>query len=92
MMGARAGRKGSRSYNLLTVGVGAWRKYLDKKRRKAAKKFAIDEEMRAWQQAAAEAYWRIEQETGDPECKCGLIIPDKAACRCGCCNEENREK
>jgi hypothetical protein len=43
-MGAKAGRKGARSYNLLTYGVGAWRKYLDKTRRKSAKKKAIEEQ------------------------------------------------
>ena len=43
-MGAKAGRKGARSYNLLTCGVSKWRKYLDKKRRKAAKRKAIKEQ------------------------------------------------
>ena len=43
-MGAKAGRKGARSYNILTCGVGAWRKYLDKCRRGTAKKAAIKEQ------------------------------------------------
>lgn len=44
-MGARAGRHGARSYNLLTCGRGSWRKYLDKTRRKTARNFAINEQL-----------------------------------------------
>ena len=66
-MGAKAGRKGARSYNLLTCGKGAWRKYLDKKRRKSAKKAALDEELKAWLVVNAEAYWRTMEEVEKDE-------------------------
>jgi hypothetical protein len=81
-MGAKAGRKGARSYNLLTCGVGAWRKFLDKTRRKSAKKAAIDEQ---------DITYHWDPLHGDWECTCGLITPDAEACRCGCghcCPEE----
>jgi hypothetical protein len=83
LMGAKAGRKGGRSYNILTYGAGWWRKYLDKTRRKSAKKFAIDEQ-------DIDYHWDAKH---DPECICGLIEPNKAACRCGCglcCPEDTK--
>ena len=93
-MGAKAGRKGARSYNLLTCGAGWWRKYLDKTRRKSAKRFAIEEQ--ETDRPCVEHsdptcrcddpdYARTMYDIGeDPECICGLIEPNKAACRCGC--------
>jgi hypothetical protein len=87
-MGAKAGRKGSRSYNLLTCGVGAWRKYLDKTRRKSAKRAAIEEqEMDRPCVRHSDPTCRCD----DPECICGLITPNAEACRCRCgycCPEE----
>ena len=80
-MGAKAGRKGGRSYNLLTCGVSAWRKYLDKRRRKSAKKAAIDEQ--EWYPWGDKRY--------DRECTCGQITRNAATCPCGCgicCPEE----
>jgi hypothetical protein len=71
-MGAKAGRKGGRSYNLLTVGVSAWRKYLDKTRRKSAKRAAIEEQ---------EGDWDLDcDEHSDPDCHCCNII---GGCKCG---------
>lgn len=67
-MGAKAGRKGGRSYNILTCGKGWWRKYLDKKRRKAAKKTAIEEQ--EWYPWGDEHY--------DPEC-----CSSPEGCQCG---------
>jgi hypothetical protein len=103
-MGAKAGRKGSRSYNILTCGVGAWRKYLDKTRRKTAKRFAIEEQKSACSTATcgwirSGEYWchcggaYLNCKRDDPECICGLIEPNKAACRCGCgwcCPEDQK--
>jgi hypothetical protein len=69
-MGAKAGRKGARSYNLLTCGVGAWRKFLDKTRRGTARRAAI----------AEQEVDRPCAEHDDPECKCCNII---GGCKCG---------
>ncbi len=70
-------------------GFGLWQKYLDRKRLKAVA--ALDAEMAAWQQASGEAYyWRWRLEDKLDECLCGLIVPNKEACQCGCgcCPEE----
>jgi hypothetical protein len=75
-MGAKAGRKGGKSYNIRTVGQSWWRKYLDKMRRGTARTAAIEEQ------------W---DDMDERECTCGQIIPnlDTCTCRCGyCCNEE----
>jgi hypothetical protein len=100
-MGAKAGRKGARSYNLLTCGVGAWRKYLDKTRRKSAKRAAIAEQ--EMDRPCVEHsdptcrcddpdYARTMHDNDlDPECICGLIVPNSETCQCGCrhcCPEE----
>ena len=66
-MGAKAGRKRARFYKIRTYGVKQWRHYRDKCRRKSAKKEALDEEMEAWQQAGAEAYWKVEEEVDKNE-------------------------
>ena len=98
-MGARAGRKGSRTYNILTCGVGSWRKYLDKKRRKTAKRAAIEEQ--EMDRPCVEHsdpkcpcddpdHARIMYENGfEVKCICGQIIsnPDTCKCGCGCCDE-----
>jgi hypothetical protein len=78
-MGAKAGRKGGRTYNLLTCGVSGWRKYLDKTRRKAAKAFAIEEQ--EWDRPCVEH--------SDPTCRCdeagicGWVRPGEYWCHCG---------
>jgi hypothetical protein len=71
-VGAKAGRKGGRTYNLLTCGVSSWRKYLDKTRRKAAKAFAIEEQ-------------DLDPEC---KCCSLFGYADSCRCGCGCCTEE----
>jgi hypothetical protein len=71
-MGAKAGRKGARSYNILTCGVGAWRKFLDKTRRGTARRAAIEEQGTEKECICGSITQKLEH------CKCG----------CGyCCDE-----
>jgi len=69
-MGARAGRKGGKSYNIRTCGVSSWRKYLDKMRRKTTKAQAIEE------QDVIETCC----DHGEPNCKC---CSSPQGCQCG---------
>lgn len=97
-MGAKAGRKRARGYNILTRNV--WHHYRDKMRRKSAKRAAIEEQ--EFDRPCVEHsdpkcrcddpdYARTMYDIGeDPECRCNRIIPNKSTCKCGCgycCNE-----
>ena len=64
-MGAKAGRKGAKSYNIRTVGQSGWRKFLDKMRRKTAKRAAIEEQSMEKECTCGSVFIRTE------ECKCG---------------------
>ena len=72
-MGAKAGRKGAKSYNIRTVGQSGWRKFLDKMRRTTARRAAIKDN-----EESTEG-WNLCAEHSDPDCEC---------CRRGRCDCE----
>ena len=72
-MGAKAGRKGAKSYNIRTVGNSTWRKFLDKMRRTTARRAAIKDNVESTEG------WNLCVEHSDPDCEC---------CRRGRCDCE----